>query len=108
MRVSIDSPTPEKSSGSSGKGRSKGRQSGEKASLDQKQKIKAGVAVGVIVLAAAWIGYSAGLFSFGPPRQVVTEPTEAELEAFNKAAAEEEKQLNPGNARVAPMPLGIN
>jgi hypothetical protein len=100
MRVSIDDAA--KSTASTSSSKSAGKPAGE--GLDQKQKIKAGVAAAVIVLAIGYIAYSQGIFESRPKRVSNPEPTPEQLEQINKQAAQEQPH---SGARLAPtMPLG--
>lgn len=80
--------------------------------LDPKQKIKAGVAIGVIVLAGAFIVWNTGLLNSGQQQAATGAPdaTAEEVQAYNEALEKQERARTTGgnNTREAPMPLGAN
>jgi len=112
MRVSIENSGSKGSSSSSDKrsshsgGHSDKKSSRKSSTLDDKQKIKAAVAVAIIVLAAGWIAYSTGLFDGGAPVSTAAEPTPEQLQELAKQAVQENSESG-GGARLNPaMPLG--
>lgn len=109
-RVSIESGSSSGKSSGSGKKSSGGKSGG----LDSAQKIKAGIAVGVIVLAAAFIMWNAGLFESRPRFDANATPDASpeETAAFNQAQQQQQQQQqqpqSTGSTRLPPMPLGSN
>lgn len=98
MRVSLEGNSTES------KKTSAASKSGKGAPLDSKQKIKAIVAVVVIIGAAFMIARSMGVFDSRPKGGAAAEPTPEQLEELAKQEAAQEP--TSGNMRVAPMPLG--
>jgi hypothetical protein len=115
-RVSIDSLQSSESSSKSGrsaKSASKAKAAKpDGAGLDSKQKVKAAIAVGVIILAGAFIAWNSGLFESAPKIDANAAPdaTPQETQAFQESQkqAEQQQQKTTGNTRLPPMPLGSN
>jgi hypothetical protein len=112
-RVSIDGASSSSASSSRDPGKSTGSASKKSsgAGLDKAQKIKAAVAVGIIVLAGLFIAWNSGLFE-GRPRVDANAPPDAtpeETAAFEEAQkAAEQQPRSSGSTRLPPMPLGSN
>jgi len=108
MRVSIDNSgstsKPSSLVDDSFKGQ-KSKRKGKGSELDQAQKIKAGVAIGVIVLAACFIAWNLGLFQGRGNTAAPAEMTQADKDAIEEL---EQQQRSTGGSRLPPMPLGAN
>jgi hypothetical protein len=117
-RVSIDSlqaaesgskTAPPKATGGTPK---PGKPSG--GGLDPKQKMKAVIAVVIIVVAGVVIAWNSGLFEGSPEVDASAPPdaTNEEARAFEEAQKrEQQQQAQPsgsGTTRMPPMPLGSN
>lgn len=104
MRVSLEDQAKKESSAKA----SPAQSSGGKMAMTQQQKIKAIVAVAVIVLAAVWILYSQGVFDArsGATGGAYIDPTPEQLEQNAREIQQAEEEQTGGNARVAPRPLG--
>lgn len=120
-RVSLDDASGSSSSKSSSSrsGASSARRGGGSSapegkglgSLDQKQKIKAGASVAVILLAGVFIAWQMGLLNFGSaaPRDPNTDVTAEEVKAYNEQVKREEEALKrTGSSGEVPVPLGAN
>lgn len=104
MRVSLEDGSSGKQGSSAAKTSAKTAKAAG-APLDKKQKVKAIVAVSVIVVAGLFIAYTQGVFDSGPQGGNALEPTPEVLDQLAKQQ-EQEKQ-NMGGSRIAPqMPLG--
>lgn len=82
------------------------------ASLDPKQKIKAAVALAVIVVAGGFIVWNTGLLDSGSPQAASGPPdaTAEQIQAYNEEVQrqEEQQRRSGNNTREVPMPLGAN
>lgn len=111
MRVSIDDTGSAKKSslmddvggGSTSKNKKSGGGGG--GGLDSKQKIKAAVAVAVIVLCGGFIAWQNGLFAGKPKLNAPPQVTPEEQEAFDQ---NQQPKSTGGTRLPPPMPVGSN
>lgn len=122
-RVSLDDMSSAESSkgGSSKKSAGHGSLVGDagthksrkaKGGMDPQQKIKAGIAAAIIVLAGGFIVWNTGMLSGGSGVNPNAAPdaTAEQVQQYNDNVKQQEQQQqkSTGSSRLPPMPLGAN
>lgn len=109
-RLSLDDSNSSSSSSSAKTKASKSKKGGGLGlgNLDSGQKVKAGIAIGVILLAGVFILYSLGLFDglFRSQASSNSGATPEEVQAYEEAVRQQEQMMR--RSGTPPRPVGAN